>query len=52
MMKRQTVKELKARIEALQELNDLLLRQAVESRKLLESLGVEKPESSMERWIV
>ena len=45
------VEELKREIEALKELNTLLLKKTTEQKKLLESLGVEK-ESSMSRWVV
>ena len=45
------VEELKKEIEALKELNTLLLKNTTEQKKLLESLGIEK-ESSMEKWIV
>ena len=51
-MEKETVADLQARVKALQELNDLLLQQARESRKLLGVLGVEKGESSIDGWIV
>ena len=47
-----TKRELENRIKALEELNDLLLKQATEHRKLIESLGIESKESSIEKWIV
>ena len=46
-----TKRELEKRVKALQELNDLLLKQTTEQRKLLASLGIDR-ESSMEKWIV
>ena len=46
-----TKRELEKRVKALQELNDLLLKQTTEQRKFLESLGIDR-ESSMEKWIV
>lgn len=50
-MEKETIVELQERVKALQILNDLLLKQAVEHRKLFESMDVDK-ESSLEKWIV
>ena len=51
-MEKETLEDLRKRVRALEEMNNLLLQQAVESRKLLEALGVEKGESSMKGWVV
>ena len=47
-----TKKELEKRIRALEQLNDLLLKQTTEQRKVIESMGLEAKESSMGRWVV
>ena len=57
-MEKETIEDLRKRVRALEEMNNLLLQQAVETRKLLDSLGVnrEQPsmtgDSSLKTWIV